>query len=66
MSRKPKAGAKDWSLNVQKVPIDLFWPLHKAADHTEKEFGEWVLDVLKRAAEDELGAKLPKRGKSKT
>jgi hypothetical protein len=44
----------------------LFWPLHRAADSAEKEFGEWVLTVLKKAAEEELGIKLPKRGKLKT
>lgn len=62
MSRKPKHGAKEWNLHVQRVSIDLFWPLHNAASRAKKEFGEWVLDVLKEAAKDEL----PKRGKSKT
>jgi hypothetical protein len=65
MSRKPKDGATEWNLHVQRVSIDLYWPLHKAASKAEKEFGEWVLDILKKAAEDELREKLPKRGKPK-
>lgn len=65
MSRKPKDGAKEWNLHVQRVSMHLYWPLHEAATHKQKEFGEWVLDILKKAAEDELGIKLPKRGKLK-
>jgi hypothetical protein len=65
MSRKPKDDAKEWNLHVQRVSIDLYWPLHKAATDAQKEFGEWVLDVLRKAAE-ESEKKSPKRGKSKT
>jgi hypothetical protein len=65
MPRPPKDGA-EWNLHVQRVTYELFWPLHKAANSAEKEFGEWVLSVLKKAAEEELGIKLPKRGKLKT
>lgn len=65
MSRKPKDGAKEWNLHVQRVSMELYWPFHRAANNAEKEFGEWVLDILKKATEDELGIKLPKRGKSK-
>ena len=63
MSRKPKPGAKQWNLHVQRVSIDLYWPLHVAATRARKEFGEWVLDVLKEAADKALKTKSQKRGK---
>jgi hypothetical protein len=66
MSRKPKDDATEWNLHVQRVSIDLYWPLHDAANHARKEFGKWVLDILKKAAEEELKTTSPKRGKSKT
>ena len=66
MSRKPKEDKTEWSLNVQNVSMDLFWPLHEAAGHAHKQFGEWVLEVVTKAAEKELKRKIPKRGRVKT
>jgi len=61
---KPKKGAKDWSLNVRKVPIDLYWMFHNAALKEQKEFGQWALEVLKKAAHEVLGTKPNKTGKT--
>jgi hypothetical protein len=65
MSRRPKDGAKIWSLNVRDVPIELYTPLHNAALNSEQEFGEWVIDALRQALENKREQKTKKRGKTR-
>ncbi len=60
MPRQPKEGAKDWTLKIAKVPIDLYWLFHGKALSEHMELGKWVLKVLKAAAKD----KNDKRAKS--
>ncbi len=62
----PKKDAKTWSLNLREVPIALYWYFHEAAQKKREEFGEWVLGVLKKAAEEELHREPPKEKRAKT
>lgn len=50
MSRKPKDGAKDWTLKIVRVPIDLYWLFHNKAINERMELGKWVIKTLTKAA----------------
>jgi hypothetical protein len=50
----PKKDAEKWSLNVRDVPIELYWYFHDASQSEQKEFKEWVLESLKKAAREKL------------
>jgi hypothetical protein len=63
MSRKPKDGAKTWSLNIREVPIDLYWIFSQAAGIERMEFGKWALGILEKAANEVLQQKPTKKRK---
>ena len=64
MSRRPKDGAKTWSLNIREVPVELYWLFDRATNRKRMEFGKWALQVLKEAAEDVMEEKKEKRTKT--
>jgi hypothetical protein len=65
MSRRPKDGAKTWSLNIRDVPVDLYWLFDRATNKARTEFGKWALTTLKKEAR-ELLKENPKEKRAKS
>ncbi len=62
---RPKKGATKWSLNIRDVPIGLYWLFDDAINKAKREFGEWALEVLARAAREVIEKETAKSRKTK-